>query len=428
MDIYFKKELGKVVEISDLPIEGNDWIKISTDSRISLETELKKKKLEIEADDLEETVENIFSTLEYSEKNENNGIEQKFKINHRVVNRSFGELVDMFKYKEIDIPEMQRELVWDSIKCSRLIESILFGLPIPPLFFMEINNNRYEVIDGVQRLNTLFNFIEGKSWKGDEKTVSRLSKVVSPELRDKCFRDLDGEAQRNIRRSTIPLIEFSQTQPDNYNSKYMIFERINTGAEKLNPMQIRKSLAYGTFIKQLYEICSENQDFGKLFTQDAIRKDRHVEAFLRVFVMQKIVSEEFIPTTQGIKEILNDFCENHKDLEITGDFLSRFEKSLKLLIQAFDEFADRKYFRSYSIVNEEEEDFVGRININIMEALIGNLMLIGTEGFKGEKFIERYKREFLNIQNSKTNPFSTSTGTLNSIKQRFKIAKDILRN
>lgn len=64
------------------------------------------------------------------------------------------------------------------------------------------------------------------------------------ELIGKSFDQLEPEYQRIIKRSTIPLIEFRQIGPNDYSSKYLIFERINTGSVKLNSMQIRKSLAY----------------------------------------------------------------------------------------------------------------------------------------------------------------------------------------
>lgn len=71
-----------------------------------------------------------------------------YNIKHWVSNRSFGELIDMYQNNEIIKPDMQREFVWDSQKSSRLIESIVLGLPIPPLFLMEVGKNQYELIDG----------------------------------------------------------------------------------------------------------------------------------------------------------------------------------------------------------------------------------------------------------------------------------------
>ncbi len=93
---------------------------------------------------------------------------------------------------------------------------------------MEISDNRYEVIDGVQRLSTLVNYIGGKPWNGGEKGgAAKLSKKVATEIRGKAFNDLPSEFKRKIKRSTVPLIEFSQSKPGNHDSKYLIFERLS---------------------------------------------------------------------------------------------------------------------------------------------------------------------------------------------------------
>lgn len=68
------------------------------------------------------------------------------------------------------------------------------------------------------------------------------------------------------------MIEFKQLDPDNFNSKYLIFERINTGSIKLTPMQIRKSLSYGKFIEQLYSETEKMEILTKIFSSTNIKK------------------------------------------------------------------------------------------------------------------------------------------------------------
>lgn len=202
---------------------------------------------------IEEETENKISELFESEVNKESLT--SYNIKHWVSNRSFGELIDMFNCGEIKKPAMQREFIWDAQKSSRLIESIILGLPIPPLFLLEIGNNEYELIDGFQRLTTVTNYVNGEPWnaveEGKKKRKSKLSGKIMEELVGKSFDQLEPEYQRIIKRSTIPLIEFRQIGPNDYSSKYLIFERINTGSVKLNSMQIRKALAYGEFINAL---------------------------------------------------------------------------------------------------------------------------------------------------------------------------------
>ena len=418
MNIFVLIKNGAVIEISDVESSDKDYKKVTAENRDEFEEKLKDQFNITDLEKFEEELTEIFSS-------DAKDIEvNQYKIVHRVVNRSFGELVDMFQNQEIIIPEMQRNFIWDSQKASRLIESIVLGLPIPPLFFMEISDNRYEVIDGVQRLSTLVNYIGGKPWNGGEKGgAAKLSKKVATEIRGKAFNDLPSEFKRKIKRSTVPLIEFSQSKPGNHDSKYLIFERINTGAEKLNAMQIRKSLAHGKFITSLYEACDNIEYFSKIFSQDALRKDRHVEAFLRVFVMSKVARGEYEPKVQGVKEILNAYCEEHREEMIPVTFTEKFNEYLKIMID--DIFERNGIFKRYTEKDSLYQP-VGNMNISIMETVMGTLIHEEVVP-KNEQFLKKYKTMFLKYRDSTVkNPFTTSTGTIQSIISRFNEMEIIL--
>ena len=299
-----------------------------------------------------------------------------FNIKHWVSNRSFGELIDMFESGEIIKPDMQRDFVWDSIKCSRLIESIVLGLPITPLFLLEIDTNKYELIDGLQRLTALTNYVTGKPWYSannsattNRQIAAKLSSKIADDIAGKTFGQLSDDFKRIIKRSTIPLIEFKQLDPDNFDSKYLIFERINTGSEKLNPMQIRKALAYGSFIKSLYENTNIIPDFLKLFSNNSIKKDSHIEAFLRIIVMSDIVFKRFEPNTLGINHILNEYCETHKNNIIEKDYLEKFKRALTFCYETFSQPSDM--FKRVEIDSTQNYHFEGNMNISILESFLG---------------------------------------------------------
>ncbi|MGU3126699.1 hypothetical protein ACVXZZ_06705 [Staphylococcus aureus] len=151
--------------------------------------------------------------------------------------------------------------------------------------------------------------------------------MVDKSIAGKYFDQLSENFQRKIKRSTIPLIEFKQLNPDNYKSKYLIFERINTRYQKLNSMQIRKSLASGDFMIDLYKKCDDNKLLKSIFTNTALKKDLHVEAYLRTFVFNKLVNKDFITSHHGIKNILNDYCETYSPTSIDQNFNEKFIKS-----------------------------------------------------------------------------------------------------
>lgn len=359
-----------------------------------------------------------------------------YNIKHWVSNRSFGELIDMFNCGEIKKPAMQREFIWDAQKSSRLIESIILGLPIPPLFLLEVGNSEYELIDGFQRLTTVANYVNGDPWNkvssGKKQRKSKLSGRIMEELIGKSFDQLAPDYQRIIKRSTIPLIEFRQIGSDDYSSKYLIFERINTGSVKLNSMQIRKSLAYGKFIESLYEIADSCEELKGIFSNNAIKKDAHVEALLRIIVMSDIYYKGYKVEKAGINNILNGYCEINKNKEVAEIYRIKLPRAIEFMYSVFED--AKKVFRKVEKKKDDELIFVGNLNISILEAMLG--VTINNKDIVecgDEKIIrDRYKKTMYDILEKsfnriEENPFSVSTGTVQSIQRRFEICERILR-
>lgn len=424
--IYYKFSKDRILGISteQKTEEYSNFIEAENFDNAILKFSEKKYELN---DEQREELEEIFiddeSTAEYA----NEDLSEGFKIKHWVSNRSFGELIDMYENKEIKIPEMQREFVWNSSKSSRLIESIVLGLPIPPLFLLEVNDNEYEIIDGYQRLTTVFNFVQGNPWGGKKEkkrnVASKLSsKNILNEIAGKKFSDLDEKYQRKIRRSTIPLMEFKQLTPGDFSSKYLIFERINTGSDKLNAMQIRKSLAYGEFMINLYKYANSDENYLNLFTVSQIKKDIHVEALLRFLAITDLVYGKIQIKRKGIKNILDEYCELCRNTNISEERIKNFFKILNKLLQIFD---GQNIFRR---VNSDGE-YEGVLNIGILEALLGTI--IEEDILVKEDIENQYKTVMRRIYDDaildkEPNPFSANTGTEEMIKKRYEITKEIL--
>ena len=425
MELFLLVTNNKILDVlNDEPDEKHIKIKIESFEDFIQAT---RKYNDID-EDIQKKVE------DYLEPEEENNTLNSFNIKHWVSNRSFGELIDMYNIGEIIKPAMQREFVWDSIKCSRLIESIIMKLPIPPLFLLETDNNNYELIDGFQRLTAIFNFVRGNPWHDShtskKKSASKLSNIVSNELQGKSFDKLDPAHQKLIKRSTIPLIEFRQFDTDKQDSKYLIFERINTGSAKLNHMQIRKSLAHGNFINSLYDFSSRNQNFLKLFSRNNIKKDLHVEAYLRVMAMKEIASNNFKPEKYGIKNILNEYCERNRAHSIKEDNNTIFDKALDYCYNVFK--SEKEMFKRVEKDSDKNYVFKGYLNISILDALLGSIINIGIENIVKPKIALRNYKILMNdillkaIKKTDENPFTTSTGSALSINKRFEICKTIL--
>ena len=162
---------------------------------------------------------------------------------------SFAE--SMKKQKYIDLrPFYQRRLRWDKNKQSRLIESFLINIPVPPIIFFEREYNFYEVMDGQQRMTAIKDFYENNL------KLSGLE--LWPELNGRTYADLPLKIQAGIDRrsiSTIVIIAESTDNPeDALFLKQKTFERLNTGGEDLSNQEVRNCLYYGKFNELLLEL------------------------------------------------------------------------------------------------------------------------------------------------------------------------------
>lgn len=143
-------------------------------------------------------------------------------------------------------PHFQREYVW-RLKPelpSRLIESILLEIPIPPLYFGRLDGGKLEVIDGQQRLTTLIEFITNKF------AIQRLTRM--PSLNGYTFRELSKEYQEKIKDTPIRTVQINAG--NNPDLRYEIFERLNRGSMGLNEQELRNCVFRGKFNVLLAEL------------------------------------------------------------------------------------------------------------------------------------------------------------------------------
>ena len=152
-------------------------------------------------------------------------------------------------------PEYQRRLRWTTLQKSRLIESLLLNIPVPPVFFYESDTARYEVMDGQQRLNAVREFIAG------DFSLSGLS-VLEP-LNGLRYSSCPPRIKRTLERASIAAIVFLlESEPAEHVLRGMtltdirrsIVDRLNTGGRKLNSQEIRSALNPGVLNKVIIEI------------------------------------------------------------------------------------------------------------------------------------------------------------------------------
>ena len=209
---------------------------------------------------------------------------------------------------------------------------------------------------------------------------------------------------------------------------FLIFERINTGSEKLNQMQIRKSLAHGKFISHLYIDANNCIELRALFSGHALKKDQHVEAYLRTIALSSIFYDGKVILRSGINNILNDFCEEQRQNEIPSDYIESFSKAINFASMIFEN--STNMFRRVEKDENGNLMFSGNLNIAILESMLGVIiqrkLYLKTIDFQKTKKKYMYiMYETLEDGRSKKveNPFSTSTGTEKAIKSRFAICE-----
>lgn len=215
----------------------------------------------------------------------------------------------------IKIPSFQRNYVWDIKRASKLIESILIGLPVPQIFLYEEGRNSFLVIDGQQRLMSVYYFVKGRFPRREQRPAIRriMSErgILPPEILadDKYFRkfnlSLPGTAPNQRSRfhgknygtlaadqmtfdlRTIRNVILKQNAPEEASdtSVFEIFNRLNTGGVNLRPQEIRTSLFHSNFMDVLNRI-NLNSTWRSMINQlDPDLHAKDVEIILRAYAM-----------------------------------------------------------------------------------------------------------------------------------------------
>jgi hypothetical protein len=158
------------------------------------------------------------------------------EIRTTAVDFSFGELLNLHNDKEIIIrPEYQRLFRWSNEQRSRLIESIILGLPIPPIFLIEGNNGVLELIDGLQRTSSVLQFLDHEAINEPELVLTGCD--IVPKLNGKRFKDIPLSVRLKVKRSPIRATIINKSG-DAF-VKYEMFKRLNTGGSLLSAQEIR---------------------------------------------------------------------------------------------------------------------------------------------------------------------------------------------
>ncbi|MFZ2359917.1 MAG: DUF262 domain-containing protein [Anaerolineae bacterium] len=230
---------------------------------------------------------------------------------------SIGEWISLYENHEIDIhPEFQRFFRWSDFQKSRLIESILLGIPIPPIFVAQRPDGVWDVVDGLQRLSTIFQFVgvlRDENGSVLPPMVLEPTKYL-PSMGGKSWED-SGQpggaftsAQRLlIKRSKIDVSIILRESDEK--SKYELFQRLNTGGSPLSDQEVRNSILVmlNPDTYRWLRSLSENEDFRECIalTDRAIEEQYDMDLVLR-FIMFRTLSEVKLKNIGDVNEFLTD--------------------------------------------------------------------------------------------------------------------------
>ena len=190
-------------------------------------------------------------------------------------------------------PDYQRRRVWSPVQKSRLIESFIMNVPIPPVFLYEVEFSKYEVMDGLQRLSTVYDFyLDRFSLQGLE---------IWPELNGMKYSQLPAKVRSGIDRryiSTIVILkETAKNTDEEQILKKFVFERLNTGGTKLTDQETRNALYDGPMNKLCIEIANQFDIFHKLW---------HIKPYTEMSLISDENQEDIIDDEErkGIKSFI----------------------------------------------------------------------------------------------------------------------------
>lgn len=239
---------------------------------------------------------------------------------------SFGEIMSMYERDELIIdPEFQRLFRWSNDQQTRFIESLLLGIPIPPIFVAEDKDGKWELVDGVQRISTVLSFFGLlKAFPEKNKWTLTTGDFV-PLLKDYNIDNLPLKLNLNLKRAACRI------EIINWNSKidmrYELFKRLNTGGSPLTDQEIRNCIFRGesTEFNNILRKLSEKEVFKNLivFTDKQKAEKYPEELVLRfsslVYNSENITESLSVYMTDFMRDVVKNKTVNFVELECLFD-------------------------------------------------------------------------------------------------------------
>lgn len=301
-------------------------------------------------------------------------IENTNVIQHKV-DLGFKTLVEGFDDLLYVIPKYQRKYIWSKDQVQNLAISLIRGLPIPPIYVYRNKEKQMEILDGQQRILSLFLYYKGKYIKNSTNTQVELQRLMCDDRLNKQeltfeellekeyplknveyemkyrddnkekFMDISyGNLPRNIKRTvdftTISIIEI---KVDSENQKnrilYKVFENLNSGGTELKNQELRNGVYQCKFYDMLHKINNTNKKWRKIYGEKH-KNSRDVELLLRFSAIQYYFKLEdgsikLYNYRNSYPKLLNDFSD--EAIHFDEDTIERYKTNIEKFIKRVEE-------------------------------------------------------------------------------------------
>lgn len=311
----------------------------------------------------------------------------------------------------------RKDDLWDKTKQSRLIESILIRFPLPAFFFDATDDNNWLVVDGLQRLSSIRNFVV-------DKTQPLTNMEFLSHLNGKYWDELPENLQRLIEEAQVVIYKIMPGTPTDV--KFNIFKRINTGGLVLEPQEIRHALFQGKPAVFIYELAKLDEfkkaTSNKIATHRMLDRD-FANRFLGFYLLdvENYGTKEFGLDLDSYmsKAMAEVYSKSESELnKIKADF----SKAMKLSRTIFGREAFRKVRGQY--------DRLPPINKALFDALATQLALLTVD--EENKLLENSKtfKQSLSNELAKNNDFfmavTSSTGDKSRAILRHSMVRELI--
>lgn len=357
--------------------------------------------------------------LDDIEKEEESSMSHPFdpsKIDVKSSVKSIYTLMQRMKHGEMIAPEYQRKNnIWSIEVKSRLIESLLVRIPLPLFYLDATEDDKWKIVDGLQRLTALHEFCNEKSFK-----LTGLE-YLKDTLEGKDFDSLHRSYQRRIEETDVTVILINPETPENV--KFNIFKRINTGGEPLTEQEIRHALNQGFATKILGKI-AENEIIQKIFNPKKNKKNDRME--LNEIVLRGL-SYLFVSAKDTFYLDLDSFlnlgmsCINEEANKNIRKTKVKVDKYLKY-VEFVEEVTGANTFRKINNSTNKKSP----LNINVYELWMAVIDYIDMDYYSSQERKSELYNEYIKLYNSQKFIYSLSSRKEEYLEYRFNRMLEIL--